>query len=84
VVVTTNYWIHNLYKVVVEGSEVDIVEKIKKASSKDIEVVRVVEEIKKKGVRNLRGDEWEIDKELILKERKIYVLKDEKLRAEIF
>jgi len=32
----------------------------------------------------LRGDEWEIDKELILKERKIYVLKDEKLRAEIF
>jgi len=48
VVVTTNYWIHNLYKVVVEGSEVDIVEKIKKASSKDIEVVRVVEEIKKK------------------------------------
>jgi len=32
---------------VIEGSEVDIVEKIKKARSKDEEVVRVVEEMKR-------------------------------------
>jgi len=35
------------------GPEVDIVEKIKKARSKDEEVVRVVEEMKKAGVKVL-------------------------------
>ena len=39
--------------------------------------------MKKVEIRNLRGDKWEIEKEVILKERKIYVPKDEKLRAEI-
>jgi len=55
-------------EVVVEGSEVDIVEKIKKARSKDKEVVKVVGKMKKAGVKVLRDDEWQIDKELILKE----------------
>jgi len=36
-----DHWICNLYEVVVEGPEVDIVEKIKKARDKDEEVVRV-------------------------------------------
>ena len=40
-----NCWLCNLYEVVIEGPEVDIVEKIKKARSKDEEVVRVVKEI---------------------------------------
>jgi len=47
----------NLYEVVIEGSEVDIVEKIKKARGKDEEVVRVVEEIKKAGIKVVRGEE---------------------------
>ena len=51
-----DHWIHNLYKVVVEEPEVDIVEKIKNIRGKDKEVVRVVKEMKKTGVRNLRGD----------------------------
>ena len=38
-----NCWLHNLHKVVIEGSEVVIVEKIKKARSKNEEIVRVVE-----------------------------------------
>ena len=42
-----------MYEVVVEGSEVDIVEKIKKARSKDEDVVRVVKEMKKAGVKKL-------------------------------
>ena len=46
-----------MYEVVVEGSEVDLLEKIKKVRSKDKDVVRVVEEMKKVGVRELRGDE---------------------------
>ena len=44
-------WIHNLAEVVIEGPEVDIVEKIKKARSKDKEVVRVVEGMKKAEVK---------------------------------
>ena len=39
---------HSLHKVVIEGLEVDIIEKIKRAKSKDEEVV---EEIKKVGVK---------------------------------
>ena len=76
-------WICNIYEVVVEGLEVDILEKIKKAKSKDKDVVRVVEEMKKVGVRELRGDKWKIEGELVLKEGKVYVPKDEELRAEI-
>ena len=40
-----------------EGLEVDIIEKIKKAKSKDEDIIRVVEEIKKAGVKVLQGDE---------------------------
>jgi len=31
----------------------------------------------------LRGDEWQIERKLVLKERKVYMLKNEKLRVEI-
>jgi len=51
--------------------------------SKDENVVRVVEEMKKVGVKELRGDKWKLNEDLVLKEGKIYVLKDEKLRAEV-
>ena len=50
-------WICSLAEVIIEGSKVKIIEKIKKAKSKDKEVVRVVEEMKKTGVKVLRGDE---------------------------
>ena len=39
-----------------EGPEVDILEKIKKARSKDKEIVRVVEEMKKAKMKVLQGD----------------------------
>jgi len=74
-----DHWIHNLYEIVVERPEVDIVEKINKARGKDEEVVRVVKEIKKAGVKNLREDEWKIDGGLILKKEKLYIPKDEEL-----
>ena len=44
-----------------------LVEKIKRAREKDEEVKRVVEEMKKVGVKNLRGDEWKIEGDLVLK-----------------
>ena len=46
-------WLCRLSKVIIEGPEVDIVEKIKKARSKDKEVVRVVEEMKRAEVKVL-------------------------------
>jgi len=76
-------WIHSLQEVVIEGPEVDILEKIKKARSKDEEVVRVVEKMKKVGVKVIKGDEWQIKGDLVLKEEKVYVPKDEELKAEI-
>jgi len=46
-----------MIKVVVEKLETMLMEKIKRAREKDEEVVRVVKEIKRVGMRNLRGDE---------------------------
>ena len=39
--------------------------------------------MKKARVRELRGDEWKLEEDLILKKEKVYVLKDEELRVEI-
>ena len=46
-------WLYNLLEVVIEGLKVNIVKIIKKARSKDEEVIRVVEEIKKVRVKKL-------------------------------
>ena len=81
--VIKDQWICNMYEVIVEGPKVGLVEKIRKARSKDEDVVRVVEEMKKAGVKELRGNEWKIEGDLVLKEGKIYVPKDEELRVEI-
>ena len=72
-----------MYEVVVEGPEIEIVEKIRKARSKDEDVVRVVKEMKKAGVKELRENKWKIEGDLVLKEGKIYVPKDEELRVEV-
>jgi len=76
-------WIRGIMEVVVEGLEMRLLEKIKRARERDEEVVRVIEEMKKAVVKNLRGDEWEIEEDLVLKEEKVYVPKNEKLRMEI-
>jgi len=67
----------------VEELEKKIVKRIKEARDKDEEVIKAVEEMKKAGVKTLRNEEWQIEEELVLKEGKVYVLKDEKLRVEI-
>jgi len=76
-------WLCSLHEVVIEGLEVDIVEKIKRVRSKDEEVVRVVKEMKKARIRALRGEEWKLNGDLVLKEEKVYMLKDKELRVEI-
>ena len=50
---------------------------------KDEEVIKVVEEMKKAGVKTLKDEKWQIEEGLVLKEGKVYVPKDEKLRVEI-
>ena len=67
----------------VEGLEQEIVRKIKEVRDKDEEVIKVVEEMKKAGVKMLRNEEWQIEEGLVLNEGRVYVPKDEKLRVEI-
>ena len=76
-------WIHNVQEVVIEGPEVDIIEKIKKARSKNEDIVRVVEEMKRARVKKLRGEKWKLEGNLVLKEGKVYIPKDEELRVEV-
>ena len=65
-------WICSLAKVVIEG--------LKIAREKDKVVVEVM---KKAVVKVSKGDEQQVERDLVLKEGKIYVLKNEKLRVEI-
>ena len=67
----------------VEGPEEEIMKKIKEVRDKDEEVIKVVEEMKKTGVKTLRDEEWQIEEGLVLKEERVYVPKDKKLRVEI-
>ena len=60
----------------IEEPEEEIVKKIKKAKDKDEEVIKA-------GVKVLRNEEWQIEEGLVLKEGRVYVPKDEKLRVEI-
>ena len=76
-------WLHSLYEVVIEEPEVDILEKIKKARGKDKEVVKVVKEMKKAEIKAVREEEWQLEGDLVLKEKKVYMLKNEELRVEI-
>ena len=39
--------------------------------------------MKKTKVNELQGNEWQIEEKLVLKEKKIYIPKDEELRLEI-
>ena len=67
----------------VEGPEKEIVKRIKEVRDKDEKVIKVVEKMKKAGVKTLRDEEWEIEEGLVLKEGRVYVPKDEKLKVEI-
>ena len=70
-------------QLLIEEAKEEIIKKIKRSELKDDEVVKTVEEMKKKGVKVLRNNEWQIEDELVLKEVKLYVLKNKELRLEI-
>ena len=62
---------------------VDLLEKIRGSEAKDDEVVKAVEEIKWAGVKMLRDEEWREENRLMLRDKKVYVPKDKKLRVEV-
>ena len=68
-------------EIIVDG--IDLLEEVRKSKVKDDKVVKAVEEMKRAGVKMLRNEEWREVDGIIYKERKVYVPKDEKLRAEI-
>jgi len=50
-IVVKDSWLCRLEEVIIEEPEVEILEKIKKARGKNEEVVRIVEEMKKAGIK---------------------------------
>jgi len=62
---------------------VDLLEKIRESEAKDDKVVKAVEEMKQAGVKMLRDEEWREENGLMLRDGKVYVPKDKKLRAEV-
>ena len=70
-----------MVEIIVEG--VDLLEKVRKSKVKDNKVVKAVEEMKRAGVKILRDEEWREVDGIMYKEEKVYVPKDNKLRAEI-
>ena len=82
-IVIKDNWICKLQNVVIEGLDVELLERIKKARSRNEDIIRVVEEMKKTKVKELWGNKWKIEGKLVWKEGKVYVPKDEELRAEV-
>jgi len=68
-------------EVVIDG--VDLLDKVRKYEAKDDEIVKVVEKMKQAEVKMLRDEEWHQEDSLMLKEGKVYVPRDEKLRTEV-
>jgi len=62
---------------------VDLLEKVRQLRVKDNKVVKAVEEIKQARVKMLKDKEWQEVDGVMYKERKVYIPKDDKLRAEI-
>jgi len=68
-------------EIIVDG--VDLLKEVKKSKVKDDEIIKAVEKMKQAEVKMLRDEEWREVDGIIYKEEKVYVPKDDKLRAEI-
>ena len=62
---------------------IDLLEEIRKSKVKDDKVVKAVEEMKQAGVKMLRDEKQREVNGVMYKEGKVYIPKDDKLRAEI-
>ena len=53
--------------------EENLKKKIKKVQEGDEKVVKVVEELKRAGIKTLKDKEWKIEDGIVMKEERIYV-----------
>ena len=51
--------------------EEDLRERIKKVQEGDEKIVKVVEELKRAGIKALKDEEWEVEDRIVLKEERI-------------
>jgi len=72
-------WIRGAKTIIEKGN---LKERIKKVQEGDERVVKVVEELKKAGIKTLKDEEWEIENGIVMKEGRIYVPEGE-LRGKI-
>jgi len=70
-----------IVEIIVE--EVDLLKKVRQSKVKDDEVVKAVEKMKQAGVKMSRDKEWREVNGVMYKEGKVYVPKNDKLKAEI-
>jgi len=68
-------------EIIVDG--VDLLKEVRKTKVKDNKVVKAVEKMKRARMKILRDEEWREVDNVMYKEGKVYVPKDDKLRAEI-
>ena len=72
-------WVRGAEILVEEG---DLKERIKRAQEGDEKVVKMVEELKRAGIKMLKDEEWKIEDGIVMKERRIY-MPERELREEI-
>jgi len=72
-------WIREAEMIIRKGN---LKKRIKKAQEGDEKVVKVVEELKRTGIKILKDKEWKIEDGIVIKERRIY-MPEEELRGEI-
>ena len=76
---SSRYNIREAKTMIEEG---DLKERIKRVQEGNERVVKVVEELKRAGIKTLKDKEWEIEDRIVMKEGRIYV-PEGKLRGEI-
>ena len=72
-------WIRETETMIEEGN---LKERIKRVQEGDEKVVKVVEELKRAGIKMLKDEEWEVEDGIVMREGRIYV-PEEELRGEI-
>ena len=62
---------------------IDLLEKIRKSEAKDNKIIKAVKEIKQVEVKILRNKKQQEENSLMLREGKVYILRNKRLRAEV-
>ena len=73
-------WLRRAEEMLVE--EDNLRERIREAQEKDKQVVKVVEELKRSGIKSIKDEEWLIEDRLVLKKERIY-MPEGALRVEV-